>query len=262
MKTDRTLARLRTSNPVTTDTAIDARLFEAIIASPGDPRLAAKRPRVPSRGALKIAVLAAALTVGVGAAWAATSGALELFRNNPQNDGAAPASLWDQDVVPATVVRAASLDIAEYGRVDFWYAESAQGGWCGAIGLPNGRWAATKESGTSGTAPGCYPTREQTNGAHPVFVINGFDYYEVQIDARGAGGSFWRIYSGVIAADEPVADVIDRVTGRRAVVHGGERFALAVPDPQPDRAVPLPNGYAIDLVAYASNGNVLAAEHP
>jgi hypothetical protein len=262
MTPDKTIARLRTTNPVVTQTDIDARLFESIVASPGDPRLSAKRQRMPARGALKIAVLAAALTVGVGAAWAATSGALELFRSNPQNEGAAPASLWDQDVVPATLVRAATLDIPRYGRVEFWYANAAQGGWCGAIQLPNRRWAATKESGTSGAAPGCYPTREQTNGDDPIFVINGFDYYEVQIDARDAGGSFWRIYYGVIEADKPVAEVIDRLTGRGAVVHGGERFALAVPDPQPDRAVPLPNAYAIDLVAYAADGAVIAAEHP
>ncbi|HUQ22123.1 MAG TPA: hypothetical protein VM049_03840 [Gaiellaceae bacterium] len=207
-------------------------------------------------------MLAAALTAGVGAAWAATSGALELFRSNPQNDAAAPASLWDQDVVPGTVVRAASLDIPNYGGIEFWYADSAQGGWCGAIRLPNAQWAATKGSDASGTAPGCYPTREQTNGDDPIFEINGFDYYEVQIDARETGGSFWRIYYGVVTADKPVTKLIDKITGRRAAVQGGQRFVLAVPDPHPDRAIPLPDTYAINLVAYAVDGAVIAAEHP
>ena len=96
-----------------------------------------------------------------------------------------------------------------------------------------------------------------------MFVLNGFDYYEVQIDARDRGGSFWRVYYGVLATERPVVSVVDRTSGRRAHVSAGERFMLAVPDAQPERSVPLPGGArAIDLVAYDAGGRVVAAEHP
>lgn len=263
MNADETMTRLRDANPATASTSTDEELFAAIVATPGDPRLRDDVRRPPRRGWSRIAVVVAALTLGVGAAWAATGGALELFQTNPQSDGAAPESLWDQDVIPASVVRAAVLPIPQYGDLEFWYGDAEQGGWCGAIRLPNGQWAATKESGVGGTAPGCYPTREQTNGDDPIFVINGFDYYEVQIDARAEGGSFWRVYYGILATEKPVAAVVDRISGRRAQVHRGERFAIAVPDSQPERTVPLAgNTYAVDLVAYDADGEVIAAEHP
>ena len=255
------MERLRGANPAGADTQIDGSLFDAILATPGDERLRPTGPRRRRRRrGLHVGIAVAALAVGVGAAWAAAGGALELFQENPQGRDAGPSSLWDQDVVPSSVVRAAVLPIPRYGNVEFWYADAKQGGWCGAIRLPNGTSAGTKESGSGGTAPGCYPTREQTNTVDPVFVINGFDYYEDQVDARGRGGSFWRIYYGILSTGTPVAAVVDRITGRRAVVQAGKRFAIAVPDPQPESDVPSPS-YALDLVAYDAAGKVVAQEH-
>jgi hypothetical protein len=254
--------RLRNANPARAHSHVPDGLFDAIVATPGDERLRPIEPRSRRRQRrFQIAIALAALVVGVSAAWAAVSGALELFQTNPQGQDAAPGTLWDQDVIASSVVRAAVLSIPNYGDVEFWYADAEQGGWCGAIRLPNGTWAATKESGIGGTAPGCYPTREQTNAVDPVFVINGFDYYENQVDARSSGGMFWRIYYGILSTDRPVASVVDRITGRRAEVHAGKRFAIAVPDLQPETEAPSP-GYALDLVAYDAAGNVVAEEHP
>ena len=261
MTTD-AMNRLRNANPARAGGGAPPGLFDAIVASPGDERLRPVEPRSRRRQrGFQIAIALAALVVGVSAAWAAVSGALELFKTNPQGQGAAPGTLWDQDVVASSVVRAAVLPIPKYGDVQFWYADAEQGGWCGAIRLPDGTWAATKESGIGGTAPGCYPTREQTNAVDPVFVINGFDYYENQIDARGKGGIFWRVYYGILTTDRPVASVVDRITGRRAEVHAGSRFAIAVPDLRPETAAPSP-GYTLDLVARDAAGKVVAEEHP
>jgi hypothetical protein len=201
----------------------------------------------------------AALTVGVGIAWAGTTGALDLFQSNPQARGAGPKSVWHQQVIPSSVVQAAVVEIPRLGEAQFWYGKARQGGWCGAVRLPDGSWAGTKGSASGGTGPGCYPTREQVNGDHPVFVINGFDYYEVEVDARDVGGSFWRIYYGVVSGDKPPARVVDEVSGRSGRVHNGEAFALAVPNRDPGRSVPRAGG-SPHLVAYDSHGRVVADE--
>jgi hypothetical protein len=259
--TSEAMNRLRRANPALADAVTDDDLFRAIVSGPGDPRLAAPQPRFRRKRALQIAVALGVLLLGVGAAWAAAGGALEIFEANPQGRDATPASLWDQDVDPSSVVRAAVISIPRYGDVEYWYADAKQGGWCGAIRLPNGTWAATKESGIGGTVPGCYPTREQTNAVDPVFVINGFDYYEDQVDARDRGGLFWRVYYGILTVDSPVASVVDRLTGRHAKLQGGKRFAIAVPDSQPG-GPPESGTYALDLVAYDAAGRVVAEEHP
>ncbi len=260
--TNDAMERLRRANPAAADSQNDESLFRALVAKPGDERLRSSPTRSRRRRRpLQLGVAILALTVGVSVAWAAAGGPLELFQRNLQAQDAAPGSLWDQDVVPSSVVLAAVLPIPEYGPVEFWYADAKQGGWCGAVRLPNGRWAATNESGIGGTAPGCFPTREQTNAVEPVFVINGFDYYENQIDVRDRGGSFWRVYYGILSTAAPVASVVDRVSGRRAEVQAGKRFAIAVPDRTPDDAVP-DGGYELDLVAYDEAGNIVAKEHP
>lgn len=260
--TNDAMDRLRNADPAHAYDHDHEGLFDAIVATPGDPRLRSNEPRSQlSRRRLRIAVAFGALAVGVGAAWAAVGGPLELFQTNPQGRDASPASLWDQDVLPSSVVQAAVLAIPKYGEVEFWYADAHQGGWCGAIRLPNGSWAGMKDSGIGGTAPGCYPTREQTNAMEPTFLITGFDYYEVQVDARGGGGTFWRIYYGLVSTETPAAAVVDRTTGRHARVHEGKLFGIAVPDPRPDAAAPSLE-HALDLVAYDAAGNVLAEERP
>lgn len=258
-----TMLRLRRANPAAPDASTDEALYRSIVSTPGDPRLASispDRPRGHTRR-YRIAIAAAALCVGAGAAWAATGGALQLFRSNPQADGAGPSSLWSQEVIPESVALAATVPIPAHGPVEFWYGETREGGWCGAIRLPDGTWAGTKGSAAAGTAAGCYPTREQINGDDPVFVITGFDYYEIQVDARKRGGAFWRVYYGVLSLPEPVSRVADGLSGREAEVFEGKAFVLAVPDAQPERAVPLA-GQALDLVAYDAAGEPVAREHP
>jgi len=262
MNTEISMERLRRANPVATRDTGDPALFATIVGDPGDRRLA-RRPSMIHRrkGAQRLAIAAAVLAFGAGAAWAAADGALELFSANPQGRDAGPASVWNQDVVPASVARAAMLTIPQYGTVRFWYAEARQGGWCGAVQLRDGSWAATKGSESGGTAPGCYPTREQVNGNDPVYVINGFDYYDVEVDARERGGSFWRVYYGVVSPELRAARVVDAISGARAHVFRGTAFALAIPDADPDRAVPAPH-YATHLVAYDAAGRIVADEHP
>jgi hypothetical protein len=103
--------------------------------------------------------------------------------------------------------------------------------------------------------PGCFPTRNQINSlsSTPVYVINGFDYQEALIDARGAGGSLWRIRYGLV--DPRAVRVKDMVSGRSIDVDHGV-FALAVMDPHPIE------GVHIHLVALDSGGKVVAKDPP
>jgi hypothetical protein len=229
-------------------------LHERIVATPDPAGL--RR----SRRLLTLAVaVAAAAVVGVAVAWAA--GALSpvaLFQSNPQHDGGTPGDLWDQHVVPASVVEAAGVQIPTVGRVGLWYARTAQGGWCGALRLPSGAWIGTAKDSIDGggALPGCFPTREQVNaaaGSEPVYVIDGFDYQEGDVDLRRAGRPFWRIRFGQITAPGAVR-VTDLVSGRSAPVVHGDLFELAIPDPDPTKQTPL------RLVAYDAAGKVVAHE--
>src|SRR4051812_11194001 len=70
----------------------------------------ARRARVQARHRRAVqlaAIVAAALVVGVGVAWAAGAiTPLAVFESNRQSDGSAPGSLWDQHVVPSSVIDA------------------------------------------------------------------------------------------------------------------------------------------------------------
>jgi hypothetical protein len=258
MTTQSLLDRIRAADPATGETTPpDPALMAAILATPGDRRLvsAPRRSRVSRRGALVLAALA----VGVGTAWAAGgSSPLELFQSNPQDDGA-PGSLWHQKVIASTVHRVTVIAIPSVGTVQFWYAESAQHGWCGALRLPGGGWIA-RDGGPldgGGAVPGCQPTRQQVNGAgEPVFVLNGFDYVEGDVDARAEGHGFWRITYGIVEGRHQPVRVVDRVSGRSAPVLEGHLFALAVLDPDPSKL------NAMQLVALDADGRVVAEEQP
>jgi hypothetical protein len=215
-----------------------------------------RRPRRLAHLALAAVTV---LVVGVGAAWAAgVLSPLAVFEQNAQRDGNPPGSIWDQSVAPATVRRAASVSIPEVGAVGFWYAETTRGGWCGALRLPDGNWLGTGKGplDAGGTVPGCYPTREAVNAAarSPVYVLNGFDYQEDDVDARPVGGSFWRIRFGRIDAPGAVR-IVDRVSGESAGVERG-LFELAVADPDPAA------GGGVHLVALSADGKVVADDCP
>jgi hypothetical protein len=216
----------------------------------------ARSTRVRSRKPLQlVAAVALALVVGVGVAWA--SGALSpraVFEDSVQQRGAAPGSLWDQRVVPGSVIEVATVEIPKVGAVGFWYGRSQQGGWCGALRLPSGAWVGTGADrfDAGGTVPGCFPSRQAVNksATKPVYVIDGFDDEEGNVDARAAGGSFWRIRYGVISIPGATS-VADTVSGRSAPIVHGRLFALALPDPHPESGIP------IQLAAYDAAGKVV-----
>ncbi|MDX6512594.1 MAG: hypothetical protein QOE36_2098 [Gaiellaceae bacterium] len=259
MTNDLALERLRAANPARTGAQENEALFEAIVSTPGDPRLLDAPRRAVRRRWQLAAVAASALIIGVAAAWAAGTDVRQIFDSNPAGGGSPghpPTGLWHQVAIPSTIHRAGMLSIPHFGRLELWFAETKQHGWCSAIRLPDGNWAGTK--GTSGgTAPGCYPSRTTVNEASgtPVFVISGIDYYEIEVDARHDGGSFWRVVYGVTELPEDPARVVDTVSGRDAEVLSGRFFALAIADEHPDRPSPTPLWH---LVAYDAGGNVIA----
>jgi hypothetical protein len=221
-----------------------------------DPPRDRRRPRRLVHVALAVATT---LVVGVGAAWASgLLSPLAVFEQNAQRDGNPPGSIWDQSVKPSTVRQTTRVSIPEVGAVGFWYADTTRGGWCGALRLPHGTWLGTGKEplDAGGTVPGCYPTRGAVNAAakSPVYVLNGFDYQEDDVDARPLGGSFWRIRFGRIDAPGAVR-IVDRVSGASAVVEGG-LFELAVADPDPTARG------SVHLVALSAGGHVVADDCP
>ena len=152
------------------------------------------------------------------------------------------------------------------GEAELWFAKSRQGGFCTAIRLPDGRWAGAMKAGRlqspldgGGTVPGCQPTRSQVNDAapdSPIFVINGFDFNEVIVNARGPGRDVWRLIYGVVDGARKPVRVVDRVSGRSAPVAEGHLFALAVHDLDPTQ--PKENG--LRLVALDAHGRVVAGD--
>jgi hypothetical protein len=217
-------------------------------------------PRRPVRRVVQaVALVAGALVFGVGVAWAAgVLSPLTVFRNNAQNDGNPPGSVWDQSVLPGSVRQISTVQIPKVGSVAFWYANTKEGGWCGALRLPGGDWLGTGSGSLDGggTVPGCYPTRAAINSASgtPILVLNGFDYQEDDVDARALGGSFWRIRFGHIGVSAAVK-AVDRASGAEAPVHHG-LFELAVSDPDPSARTPF------HLVALDASGAVVADDCP
>jgi hypothetical protein len=250
------LDRVRVVNPDPGAPREDQALFDAIVSRPGDRRLL--RSSKARRRTWPAAIVLAVALLGGGAAWAQiSSDPLELFRSNPQNDGNQPGGLWDQKVVPSTVRRMGVVQIPTVGGVQFWYGETQQHGWCGALRSPDGGWLGTEQAGptmSGGTVPGCFPTRQQLNGSHPVYLINGFDYVENDIDLRGSGGQYWRISYGLVDGSAAPVRVVDLISGTEVPVTDGT-FVIAVPDADPSQL------YELHLVAYDARGAVVADEN-
>jgi hypothetical protein len=245
MSTHPAIARLRAAERPVAPRQDAAALFERIVATPTDARLA--RPRRPRR-LPRVALAAGVGLLAAGAAWAATSSdALHLFQQNAQDDGR-PGSLWHQTVIPRSVIRAARVRIPGAGVATFWYADTRQHGWCAALRLPTGAWAGTTGS-EGGTVPGCFPTRSQVNSQGAVYMLTGFDYQEGDLTVDGR---LWRIYYGRVDGKRPAMRVVDRHTRRSVPVHRGHLFALAVPS-SPDRN-------ALHLEAFDGRGRVVADE--
>jgi hypothetical protein len=259
MSYDLAFERLRAADPAPVEAAEAEELFDAIVSQPADPRLRRKRRRATRRWQF-VAVAAAALVVGVAAAWAAGSGDLRsIFASNPAGGGTPghpPTGLWRQVAIPSTIQRVGVLSVPKLGDVELWTAETEQHGWCSALRLPDGTWSGM--GGTSGgAAPGCYPSRAATNAASgtPVYVLNGFDYYETTVDARDDGGRFWRIVYGVTELPQPAARIVDTVSGHEVTISKGRFFGLLVPDDHPGSPSPKP---LYHLLAYDRSGKVIA----
>jgi hypothetical protein len=256
MSSDYALRKLRAADPAQKLAPLSAhtrdQLRDAITTArdAGDAKVKRTRARRPIN---VIAIVAITLVLGVGVAWAAgVVTPLSVFQNSPQQQDAARGSLWDQRVIPSTVVDAASADIPQLGAVHFFYARSDQGGWCGALQLPSKAWigTGTDSHDGGGTVPGCFPTREAINKSGTVYVINGFDYQEGLVDARPNGGAFWRIRYGLVTIPSAVR-VTDTVSGRSAPLTHGDLFMLAIPDATPEAAT------VFHIVAYDSAGKVV-----
>lgn len=274
MNNHQLIQRLRDANPAE-DVAIPnaSELFDAIVASaPAHrvrPQRRTRRAHVPWKAA---ALVASFVAVGATTVWAATTATdvLNLFNLNRAGriaPGEEPIGLWKQVAIPESVQRAGTIPIPSYGTLEFWTADTRQGGWCGAIRLPSGKLAgadvAEKQAAQApdagdagGAAPGCYPSRAQANEAgDPVYVLTGFDNYETNIDVRDKGGSFWRVVYGVTELEEPAARIVDTISGRDAAVLDGRFFALAVQDAHPEQP---PASPLYHLVAYDAAGKVIA----
>jgi len=260
MSYDLAFEHLRAADPATVEPVEADALFDAIVAQPADPRLRRKRLRATRRWRF-VAAAAAALVVGVAAAWAAGSGDLRtIFAANPAGGGTPghpPAGLWRQTAIPSTIGRVGVISVPHVGGVELWSAETKEHGWCSALRLPNGNWSGMGGSDGGGAAPGCYPSRAATNAAAgtPVYVISGFDYYETSVDARDDGGRFWRIVYGVTEFPKPAARIVDTVSAREVTISKGRFFALLVPDDHPGSPSPTP---LYHLLAFDASGKVIA----
>jgi hypothetical protein len=222
--------------------------------------LAPPRRRQRRRVSRVVLAVAAALVLTSGIAWAAGAlSPLALFQSNPEHDGSAPGGIWDQHVLANSVRAVGSVTVPHVGSVYFWYGSAAEGGWCAALRLPTGEWLGTGKAKLDGggTVPGCFPTREAVNGAttKPVYVLNGFDYVEDDVDTRSLDGGFWRIYYGRITA-AGASRVTDLASGQSTTVIDGDLFILAVTDPNPTHLNDL------HLVAYDTDGKIVADDCP
>jgi hypothetical protein len=239
------------------DTAERERLREWTTSQPL-PELRSRRTsrRRPLQVVLTLVV---ALAFGCGVAWAAgLLSPLAVFEQNAQQNGNPPGGPWDQTVLRETVRPVRSVEIPQVGAVAFWYGQTKQAGWCGALRLPDGNWLGTGAEAIDGggTVPGCFPTRAAINKAAkmPVLVINGFEYEEDDVDTRSSGGPFWRIRYGRIDAPGAVK-VVDRSSGEAAPIVAG-LFELAIADPHPQ------SRNDVHLVAVAADGHVVADDCP
>src|SRR4051794_37417525 len=102
------LALLRSSDPAAqlpplSDQRRLALLEEAMTAHPRVARLRPQR-RFRARAPQVALAFGLALLLSTGIAWAAGAlSPLALFSTSPQQDGAAPGGLWDQQVIPSSV---------------------------------------------------------------------------------------------------------------------------------------------------------------
>ena len=215
-----------TAAPTAGDTG-DARVRSALEREIGARRRFSRRIRLPF-GIGSITLVPAVLFVSVAAATAAATFSLlhadptTLFERNPQ--------VWGrhETVIRSTVRRLAVVHVPGVGAIQYWVAETQQGGRCWGLRAPSGSWLTLAMNNRSaGSVPGCGPTRKQlvlaqgdsSVGLMPMSV----DYLANTV--KGARGQSWAIYYGTVNADDAAA-VRDQGTGRTAPVIDGRYFIL------------------------------------
>lgn len=270
MSSDPLGQRLRRANPVPAPLTDNERLWEQIIATPGDPRLALtpSTPRRQSRGWRRLGTQQAALVAGSVALTAAGGTAViaglgpfahagpgALFRGNPQNLDIP----WNrrQTVIGGSVRRLETLTLPGVGRVQYWIAQSQQHGLCQAIRLPDGGWSGLGYSrfDQGGGVPGCLTVQQGQDG-----MVN--DFYSTTSVIGLRHGRKWEIKYGIVSTRGQalrVRDIRSGITGRvfdGRVSDGrtltGQYFAIALPVPTP----------AFQLEALDDSGHILAKALP
>ena len=249
----------------------DDALRASIVATPGDPRLSARRVRRRpwlKVGGGQLAVLAGLVLIGTAGA---TVGVLDpgvfshaspraLFGEDPQSTMGG----WRQDVIAGSVHRVETLTVPGVGKYQYWIARSIQHGDCQAIRLPDGVWAATNDDkyGFSGPVPGCTPwpcKGAMSNCAMGPGLIGGFFYSSGVLSLPRPDQ--WRIVYGITASHGRAVRVRDASTGRTTPVLEGHYFAILLPIRRYLPPTAANSGYYpfIHLEALDAHGHVLAA---
>lgn len=271
------LERLRRANPVAAEPTNDGELWARIVASPGDERLACppgagQRPRHRRRRARNtVLALAGVLVVSGGAAFAA---GFDPFSFSPSQLPSSPQLPYDsaQTLFRAGVVAVASsvtdlgpVTVPGVGRLQYWGARTASGGYCEAFKLPDGTWAGTDSAIDGADAGGPIKPHYDFGGLEPGCNLFGREVH--------GGGFYWDedqfgpivannttqvqatlvIYGYVDAPGQPVT-VRDATTGLSSPVFDGHWFALVVPPTQPT--------FNLRLEALDAAGNVISQASP
>lgn len=261
MTFDRLLDRVRAANPVPVATITNDELFARIVASPGDARLGASRPRRRRRiGARGLALVAAAVVLG-GAGGTVQllshDSPKALFKADPQGQfSRRPGHTGGtgQTVIPQTVHRATTFTVPQVGRFEFWIARSRPSGWlCTALRQPDGTWAdlvGADKYQISGPVPGC--------GTLGLQDAHGFAYYPTYVPAPQH--RLWRLVYGYAPTTGHPTQVRDRISGVTAPIGDGRYFAIVIPYCQ-GRSCNRPAPFAwFQLQTLDASGNVLVTD--
>jgi hypothetical protein len=174
----------------------------------------------------------------------------------PARAGAVQKSLWRQTVIPSSVSMIASQSVPGVGEVQYWVANTTQGGICTALRLPDGSWAGLKDfMQVGGALVGCRPTRAQVSGG--ALILSGFDYTDSEVLTL-SGQELVLNYGEINAPGNP-SEVKDEYTGATTSVIDGKYFLLVT---HPVRTKS--GGFDIDdythLIALNSSGKTVADE--
>jgi hypothetical protein len=253
------LTELRAARPVLQTPAEAGELWERIVASPADERLAlpdrrlraavdggcpphtttarkrrlrSRRVRIGGVTVTPVALLAvfAAAAAAAGTIVATQLAATKLFQANTQGN-----RNGIQTVLPATVQQLDTVAVQDYGQVALWGATTSQGGFCFGLRLPDGNFAddpSSNDPPVAGAAPGCVRTTQQQvikqpDPAHAPTPVPFEEWYDTVISSTGKS---WDIYFGYVEAQRTATTVRDPQTGVSAPVNSAGYFILTEPN--------------------------------